>query len=149
MGREEGAWLLTTDAARSSLAEKRYLPRSVSAKGMLEAMGVQRASTFRNDVAYREGRQFRKTRDRRAIERMSTYGKKLLQDRWTGTEHDVMSRLWSAGVSVPYPIGFADDVFDLEYVGSWEMAAPQLAARPALVCETGARARTHTHPLPS
>lgn len=117
------------DDGRSCLiARKRYLPRHVTQKGQLEALGVQRASTFRHDVQYREGRQFRKTRDRRAIERMSTYGKKLLQDRWTGTEHDVMSRLWSAGVSVPYPIGFADDVFDLEYVGSWEMAAPQLSA---------------------
>ena len=59
---------------------------------------------------------------------MSTYGKKLLQDRWTGTEHEVMSKLWHAGVSVPYPIAFADDVFDLEYVGDWGMAAPQLSA---------------------
>jgi RIO kinase 1 len=91
-------------------------------------MGVQRSSAFRHDVQYREGRQFRKSRDRRAIDRMSTYGKKLLQDRWTGTEHEVMSTLWHAGVSVPYPIAFADDVFDLEYVGSWEMAAPQLSA---------------------
>jgi RIO kinase 1 len=117
------------DDGRSCLvARKRYLPRHVTQKGQLEAMGVQRASTFRHDVQYREGRQFRKTRDRRAIERMSTYGKKLLQDRWTGTEHDVMSQLWHAGVAVPYPIAYADDVFDLEYVGSWEMAAPQLSS---------------------
>ncbi len=110
------------------IARKRYLPRHVTQKGQLEAMGVQRSSAFRHDVQYREGRQFRKSRDRRAIDRMSTYGKKLLQDRWTGTEHEVMSRLWHAGVSVPYPIAFADDVFDLEYVGDWEVAAPQLSA---------------------
>jgi RIO kinase 1 len=117
------------DDGRSCLvARKRYLPRHVTQKGQLQAMGVQRSSAFRHDVQYREGRQFRKSRDRRAIERMSTYGKKLLQDRWTGTEHEVMSRLWSAGISVPFPIAFADDVFDLEYVGSWEMAAPQLSA---------------------
>ena len=91
------------DDGRSCLiVRKRYLPRHVTQKGQLEAMGVQRVSTFRHDVQYREGRQFRKSRDRRAIERMSTYGKKLLQDRWTGTEHDVMSGLWRAGVSVPY-----------------------------------------------
>jgi len=117
------------DLGRSCLvARKRYLPRHVTQKGQLEAMGVQRASAFRHDVEYREGRQFRKSRDRRAIERMSTYGKKLLQDRWTGTEHEVMTRLWQHGVSVPYPISYADDVFDLEYVGNWEMAAPQLNA---------------------
>ncbi|HYN33582.1 MAG TPA: RIO1 family regulatory kinase/ATPase [Ilumatobacteraceae bacterium] len=110
------------------IARKRYLPRHVTQKGQLEALGVQRASAFRHDVQYREGRQFRKSRDRRAIERMSTYGKRLLQDRWTGTEHEVMLRLWHQGVSVPYPIGYGDDVFDLEYVGSWEMAAPQLSS---------------------
>ena len=116
------------DGRSCLIARKRYLPRQVTQKGQLEAMGVQRASAFRHDVQYREGRQYRKSRDRRAIERMSTYGKKLLQDRWTGTEHDVMSRLWQQGVPVPYPIRFADDVFDLEYVGSWETAAPQLSA---------------------
>jgi len=110
------------------IARKRYLPRHVTHKGQLEALGVQRSSAFRHDVQYREGRQFRKSRDRRAIERMSTYGKRLLQDRWTGTEHEIMRRLWKQGVSVPYPIAFADDVFDLEYVGSWETAAPQLSA---------------------
>jgi len=98
------------DDGRSCLiARKRYLPRHVTQKGQLEAMGVQRSSAFRHDVQYREGRQFRKSRDRRAIERMSTYGRKLLQDRWTGTEHEVMSRLWHAGVPVPFPIAFADD----------------------------------------
>jgi RIO kinase 1 len=109
------------------IARKRYLPRQVTHKGQLEAMGVQRASTFRHDVQYREGRQFRKTRDRRAVERMSTYGKKLLQDRWTGHEHDVMATLYDAGAPVPYPIGYADDVFDLQYLGDWERAAPQLS----------------------
>lgn len=116
------------DGRSCLIARKRYLPRTVTHKGQLEAMGVQRSSSFVNDVQYREGRQFRKTRDRRAVERMSTYGRRLLQDRWTGMEHEVMTRLWERGVSVPYPIAYADDVFDLEYIGSWEMAAPQLSA---------------------
>ncbi len=116
------------DGRSCLIARKRYLPRSVTHKGQLEAMGVQRSSAFRHDVQYREGRQFRKSRDRRAVERMSTYGKHLLQDRWTGHEFDVMSRLWQAGMSVPYPISYGDDVFDLEYVGDFESAAPQLQA---------------------
>jgi len=109
-------------------ARKRYLPREVTQKGQLEALGFQRSSAFVNDVQYREGRQFRKSRDRRAVERMSTYGKRLLQDRWTGHEHEVMSRLWHAGMCVPYPIAYGDDVFDLEYVGDEFQAAPQLQA---------------------
>lgn len=116
------------DGSSCVLALKRYLPRSVTQKGQLEAMGMQRASTFRNDVAYREGRQFRRSRERRAVERMSTYGKHLLQDRWMGHEHDVMDRLWRAGMAVPYPVSYENDVFVLEYVGSLDQAAPQLAS---------------------
>jgi RIO kinase 1 len=116
------------DGRVALIARKRYLPRQVASKGTLEALGVQQASTFRNDVEYREGRQFRKTRDRRAVERMTVYGKRLLQDRWTGHEHEVMGRLWAAGLSVPYPIGYGQDIFDLEYLGDRDGAAPQLRA---------------------
>ncbi len=110
------------------LARKRYLPRTVTAKGTLEALGVQRSSAFRHDVAYREGRQFRKTRDRRAVESMTTYGRKLLQDRWLDHEHDVLAQLHEAGCNVPYPVSYADDVLLMEYLGDREGAAPQLAA---------------------
>jgi len=114
-------------SGRCLLARKLYLPREVSQKGVLEAMGVQRASQFHNDVTYREGRQFRKSRDRRAVQRMSTHGKALLQERWTSHEHDVMGVLWEADVRVPYPVRFADDRFDMEYVGDRAEAAPTLA----------------------
>ncbi len=116
------------DGRTCVFARKRYLPREVKQKGELEALGVQRSSAFVHDVQYREGRQFRKSRDRRAVERMSTYGKRLLQDRWMGHEHEVMTRLWHAGLSVPYPIAYDGNVFDLEYVGDDERAAPQLHA---------------------
>ena len=99
----------------------------MASKGQLEALGVQRASSFRHDVQYREGRQFRKSRDRRAVERMSAHGKRLLQTRWTDHEFNVMRRLRAAGVAVPYPVSFSDDRFVLEYVGARDRAAPQLA----------------------
>lgn len=117
-----------TDGRSGLLARKHYLPRQVANKGELEALGVQKASTFRNDVEYREGRQFRKSRDRRAVERMTAHGKRLLQSRWTGHEHETMARLWSAGMAVPYPIGYDQELFDLEYLGDRDSAAPQLRA---------------------
>jgi len=112
---------------RCLLARKLYLPRQVTDKGVLEALGVQRASQFRHDVTYREGRQFRKSRDRRAVEQMSTHGKALLQERWTSHEHDVMAVLWAAGARVPYPVRFAEDRFDMQYIGDLDGAAPTLA----------------------
>jgi RIO kinase 1 len=124
------------DGQTCLLARKFYMPRGVKQKGELQALGLQRASTFTNDVQYREGRQFRKTRDRRAVNVMSNYGKRLLQDRWTNHEFDIMTKLWHAGVNVPYPESFANDLFYLEYVGDIDSAAPQLNGarlqRPAL-----------------
>jgi RIO kinase 1 len=120
------------------LARKHYLPREVKEKGTLVALGVQRASQFRHDVTYREGRQFRRSRDRRAVAQMSERGKRLLQDRWVNHEHDVMAALWEAGVSVPYPVGFADERFDMQYIGDRDGAAPTLARlrpRGALLAE--------------
>ncbi len=116
------------DGRSCLIARKRYVPRKAAHKGELEALGVQRASTFRNDVSYREGRQFRKSRDRRAVEQMTAHGRRLLQERWTDHEFNVMRRLHAAGVRVPYPVGFAEDLFDMEYVGDLDGAAPQLYA---------------------
>lgn len=127
------------DGSSCLLARKRYIPRQVSTKGELEGLGLQRASGFRNDVQYREGRQFRKSRDRRAVERMTAHGRRLLGQRWTSHEYDVVKALWGAGVKVPYPVSFVDDVFTLEYVGDRSQAAPQLA-RAQLEGEVLARA---------
>ena len=80
------------DTRRCLLAHKRYRPRSVTTKGQLEAAGFTRTSTFVNDHVYREGRRFRRSRERRAVAHMTDYGKKLLNDRWMGFELDVMTR---------------------------------------------------------
>jgi RIO kinase 1 len=109
------------------LAHKRYRPRAVTHKGELEALGFQRASTFANDVAYREGREFAKSRDRRAAARATKYGKRLRAERWTGHELEVMQRAWAAGVNVPYPVGGRDDGLLMQFVGEHGVAAPRLA----------------------
>ena len=109
------------------LAHKRYRPRTVSRKGELEALGFQRANQFLNDLAYRDGRKFAKSRDRRAVERMTKYGRTLVTGRWSGHELDVMQRVWHAGVNVPYPVGARDDGFLMQFLGDAGCAAPRLA----------------------
>jgi RIO kinase 1 len=110
------------------LVHKRYRPRQVTEKGQLEAMGFQRAPTFANDHQYRDGRKMpRRTRDRRAIERMTNYGKQLLNEKWSGHELEMMQRAWDAGADVPYPVSESEDGMYMEYVGDEVQAAPQLA----------------------
>ena len=119
------------------LAHKRYRPRTVSHKGELEALGFQRANRFMNDLAYRDGRKFAKSRDQRAADRMTKYGKKLLTGKWTGHELDMMQQAWDAGVNVPYPVGARGDGMLMQFLGDAAGAAPRLAeARlsPAEVC---------------
>ncbi len=49
---------------------------------------------------------------------MSTHGKRLLQDRWTGHEFDVLSVLWSAGCAAnPNGLNFLHR--DVVNVCSW------------------------------
>jgi RIO kinase 1 len=108
------------------LALKRYRPRTVRAKGELDALGFQRANTFMNDLAYRDGRKFAKSRDQRAVDRMTNYGKKLVTGRWTGHELDVMKRAWDAGVNVPYPVGPRGDGMLMQFLGDAAGAAPRL-----------------------
>ncbi|HEV2370114.1 MAG TPA: RIO1 family regulatory kinase/ATPase [Acidimicrobiales bacterium] len=109
------------------LAHKRYRPRRVSAKGELAGLGFERANSFMNDLAYRDGRRFAKSRDQRAVDRMTGYGKTLLTRRWTGHELDIMQRAWNAGVPVPYPVGSRGDGLLMQYVGDHAQAAPRLA----------------------
>lgn len=114
------------DGRSCLLAYKRYRPMSVG-KGDLEAMGFTRARTFTNDVMYHEGRKFRRTRDQRAVARMTDHGKKLLGDRWLGHELAMVQRLWEAGADVPFPVEFLGDGMLMEYVGDATQAAPRLA----------------------
>jgi RIO kinase 1 len=109
------------------LAHKRYRPRTVTHKGELEGLGFQRGNQFMNDLAYRDGRKFAKSRDQRAAERMTKYGKKLLTGRWTGHELEMMQHAWRAGVNIPYPVGARDDGLLMQFLGDAEGAAPRLA----------------------
>jgi RIO kinase 1 len=120
-------WRSLDDGRSCLLVHKRYRPLSVG-KGELEAAGFTRARAFVDDTVYHEGRRFRRTRDRRAVERMTGYGKKLLGDRWVGHEHDVLRRLWEAGADVPYPVQLHDDGLLMELVGDAHQAAPRLVA---------------------
>lgn len=118
------------ESASHLLARKRYRPRTVS-KGELKALGFERAPTFRNDIMYRDGRNYgrgNRSRDKRAVESMTKYGKELVKQKWLGHEYDVMLAVWEAGASVPYPIGLEDDGgLLLEYIGDESQAAPRLA----------------------
>jgi len=116
----------TLDGRHSAiLAHKRYRPMNVK-KGDLEAMGFSRARSFTNDAIYHEGKKFRRSRERRAVERMTDLGKRILADRWPAQELDTLVTAYEAGVSVPYPVEFTGDGLLMQMLGDDGVAAPRL-----------------------
>jgi RIO kinase 1 len=116
----------TLDGTRSELlAHKRYRPTKVG-KGELEAMGFSRARSFTNDAMYHEGRKFRRSREKRAVEKMTDLGKRILADRWPGQELESLVKAHEAGVTVPYPVEFTGDGLLMQMIGDDGVAAPRL-----------------------
>jgi RIO kinase 1 len=117
----------TLDGRQAALlAHKRYRPTKATAKGEIEALGFSRARTFVDDAQYHEGRKFRYSRDRRAVERMTRYGKRLLADRWPGQELASLRRAHAAGATVPYPVEPTGDGMLMQMLGDGDGAAPRL-----------------------
>ena len=59
--------------------------------------------SFRNNVTYQEGRKVKNSRQARAMEKGSRYGRKMQEEVWQSAEVDALYRLAAAGVRVPQP----------------------------------------------
>jgi RIO kinase 1 len=82
---------------------------------------------FRNNVLYQEGRNVRGSRQARAMEKGSRYGRKEAEEAWLSAEVDALYRLAAAGVTVPQPFGFFEGVLLMELVTDENgNAAPRL-----------------------
>ena len=88
---------------------------------------------FHRDAGYLEGRRVRKSRELRAMAKRTAFGRDVLAAQWAVAEFGALSRLWSLGVPVPYPVQLAGTELLLEFIGDGDGgAAPRLAQlRPA------------------
>ncbi|WP_114856497.1 serine protein kinase RIO [Brachybacterium sp. YJGR34] len=87
-------------------------------------------STFHRSNAYTEGRRTKDSREARAIAKGTAFGKQAAASQWARTEFDVLSRLWSAGLPVPYPVQIVGTELLMEFIGTDDehgaTAAPRL-----------------------
>ncbi len=84
---------------------------------------------FHRSSVYREGRSVeKKSRDQRAIERGSRYGRGVAAVAWSYAEFAALSRLYAIGLPVPYPVQVSGTEMLMEFVGDGMSAAPRLAA---------------------
>jgi RIO kinase 1 len=89
---------------------------------------------FHRDAGYLEGRRVRRTREMRAMNTRTSFGKELIAGQWAAAEFAALAQLWQVGeatglVRVPYPVQLAGTELMLEFIGDWETgeAAPRLA----------------------
>jgi len=72
--------------------------------------------SFKRAVLYQESRKVRSTRQGRAMERGSRFGRKQQESAWQNAEVDALYRLAAAGVRVPKPYGCTDGVLLMELI---------------------------------
>src|SRR3954453_2068721 len=85
--------------------------------------------TFKKTASYVEGRnQTRNSRDRRAMQNKSTYGRGLIEDNWQSMEFNALRAAFDAGVRVPEPFFLHENVLFMELlVDDQGTPAPRLA----------------------
>jgi RIO kinase 1 len=72
--------------------------------------------SFQNRAQYQEGRKVRGSRQARAMSRSTRYGRREAEAAWKNAEVDALYKLAAAGVRVPKPHGYFNDVLVMELV---------------------------------
>ncbi|WP_312055181.1 PA4780 family RIO1-like protein kinase [Pantoea brenneri] len=84
--------------------------------------------SFKQAVQYQEGRKTRNTRNARAMQKGTKFGRKQQEESWQTAEVDALFRLANAGVRVPQPYLCIDGVLLMELVTDADGAvAPRLS----------------------
>jgi RIO kinase 1 len=83
---------------------------------------------FQRDSEYLEGRRVRESRVNRAMASRSAAGRAMIATQWANAEFSALSRLYAAGLAVPYPVQVLGTELLLEFLGEPDgLAAPRLA----------------------
>jgi RIO kinase 1 len=83
--------------------------------------------SFRQAASYQEGRKVKNSRQARAMEKGTRYGRKVQEEVWQNAEVDALFRLAAAGVRVPTPYICLEGVLLMDLVTDAEgNAAPRL-----------------------
>lgn len=83
--------------------------------------------SFHQAVSYQEGRRVKNSRQARAMEKGTRYGRKMAEEAWQNAEVDALYRLAAAGVRVPKPYICFEGVLLMELVtDAAGNAAPRL-----------------------
>ena len=121
---------LIDDVTRQLMSGKEAMVFVVVCGGEVRCAKVYKEAnkrSFRQSVDYTEGRKTKNSRQARAMQKGSKYGRESQEAAWQSAEVDALYRLASAGVRVPTPYNFYEGVLLMELVtGDDGNAAPRL-----------------------
>jgi RIO kinase 1 len=104
-----------------------YLVRSGGERRCAKVYRDMGQRSFQHRAQYQEGRKVRGSREARAMGRSTRFGKRQQEASWKNAEVDALQRLTAAGVRVPRPFGYFNDVLVMELVADAEgEPAPRL-----------------------
>jgi RIO kinase 1 len=139
--RPHPGWLVTElDAVDAELgilksgkeADVYLLERALPATGRACLLAAKRYRgadhrLFHRDAGYLEGRRVKASREMRALQRRTGFGRNLIAQQWAVAEFAALGGLWSAGAPVPYPVQRIGTELLMEFVGDADgTAAPRL-----------------------
>src|SRR6202044_2306533 len=105
-----------------------YLVRSGTQTRCAKVYRDMRQRSFQRRAQYQEGRKMRGSRQTRAMNKGTRYGRSEQEAAWKNAEVDALYRLEAAGVRVPKPYGYFNDVLLMELVTDAEgQPAPRLS----------------------
>ncbi len=121
---------LIDDVTRQLMSGKEAMVFVVICGGEVRCAKVYKEAdkrSFRQSVDYTEGRKTKNSRQARAMQKGSKYGREAQEAAWQSAEVDALYRLANAGVRVPTPYNFYEGVLLMELVtGDDGNAAPRL-----------------------
>ncbi len=92
--------------------------------------GEEHRSFHRSD-AYTEGRRVRNTRDARAMAKKTAHGRAVAAGQWAWAEWQALTRLWTLGLPVPYPVQVDGTELLMEWITVEGEHGPETAPRLA------------------
>jgi RIO kinase 1 len=93
-----------------------YIVRSGAQLRCAKVYRDMRQRSFQRRERYEEGRKSRGSREARAMGKHTRFGRRQQEHEWKNTEVDALYRLVAAGVRVPKPFGYFNDVLLMELV---------------------------------
>jgi RIO kinase 1 len=93
-----------------------YLVRTGTHTRCAKVYRDMRQRSFQKRAQYQEGRKIRGSRQARAMNKSTRFGRSEQEAAWKNAEVDALYRLQAAGVRVPKPYGYFNDVLVMELV---------------------------------